>query len=216
MSRVYVLCEGPTEDTFVRAMLCEHFRSFNIELIPIIIHTSAKSKGGVSTYAKIKSEVVKLCRGHRNEYVTTFLDFYGLPSDTPGSGETGTPTNPASAVQAAFQADIGERNFIANIVVHEFEALLFSAPAKFGGWFDRSVVAAITQIRDDFATPEAINNSTLTAPSKRILQICKSYEKISHGTLIALDIGLDTIRRECPLFNGWIERLEALAGGNRA
>jgi hypothetical protein len=28
---------------------------------------------------------------------------------------------------------------------------------------------------------------------------------------VALDIGLETIRRECQMFNRWIERLESLA-----
>ncbi|MEA5486638.1 MULTISPECIES: DUF4276 family protein [Pseudanabaena] len=37
------------------------------------------------------------------------------------------------------------------------------------------------------------------------------YDKVLHGSLVALDIGLETIRRECQMFNRWIERLESLA-----
>jgi hypothetical protein len=51
----------------------------------------------------------------------------------------------------------------------------------------------------------------MTAPSKRILSIFSQYDKVLHGSLVALDIGLETIRRECQMFNRWIERLESLA-----
>ncbi|WP_081436174.1 DUF4276 family protein [Magnetococcus marinus] len=61
-----------------------------------------------------------------------------------------------------------------------------------------------------FASPEHINDSPATAPSKRIQTICKSYDKVVHGTLIALDIGLESIRQHCPLFDAWIKRLEGL------
>ncbi len=36
-------------------------------------------------------------------------------------------------------------------------------------------------------------------------------EKVLHGPLIALDVGLDTIRRECPIFHEWVNWLESLA-----
>ena len=35
------------------------------------------------------------------------------------------------------------------------------------------------------------------------------YEKPLLGTLAVLEIGLDAIRAECPLFRQWLERLEA-------
>ena len=65
-------------------------------------------------------------------------------------------------------------------------------------------------ISDQFNTPEEINNSPVTAPSKRILQLFKGYDKPMHGALAALEIGLDNIRKECALFNKWLLTLEAL------
>ena len=65
-------------------------------------------------------------------------------------------------------------------------------------------------IRGAFATPEHINNSPQTAPSKRILALVPHYKKTVDGPLIAEDIGLDAIRAQCPHFNNWIERLLAL------
>jgi hypothetical protein len=38
------------------------------------------------------------------------------------------------------------------------------------------------------------------------------FSKVADGVLIASDIGIETIRKECPHFNAWIEQLEALSG----
>jgi hypothetical protein len=40
----------------------------------------------------------------------------------------------------------------------------------------------------------------------------RSYQKVNDGGLIAMKIGLDLMRAECPHFNQWIGKLEALAG----
>lgn len=116
------------------------------------------------------------------------------------------------AATKAFQVDIAQANFIANLAAHEFEGLLFSSPAAFGEWFDNSdVVAELEKIRNQFESPEQINDHPKTAPSKRILRVCENYDKIVHGSLISLDIGLDTIRQQCPMFHAWLCQLEALS-----
>lgn len=211
MTRVHIFCEGQTEDVFVREVLGPHFQRLNIWLNPIIVCTGPQGKGGVSTYGKIKWQVENKCKEDRTAWVTTLLDFYGLPSDFPMKASTGDSLRRAETVENAFQADIAQPNFISNIVVHEFEGLLFSSPATFAEWFDNTdIVERLTHIRNGFATPEHINDGPTTAPSKRILAVCDTYDKVAHGSLIALDIGLDTIRRECPRFNAWVRRLEAL------
>jgi hypothetical protein len=63
---------------------------------------------------------------------------------------------------------------------------------------------------------EWINDNPHTAPSKRIEKIFPAYDKPEHPLLAALDIGLDTIRRECPLFDAWVNRLEGLNTGGDA
>ena len=50
------------------------------------------------------------------------------------------------------------------------------------------------------------------APSKRIEAVFSAYDKPIHPLLAAKEIGLDTIRGECSLFNGWIRKLEELVG----
>lgn len=108
--------------------------------------------------------------------------------------------------------DIAERNFIPNLMVHEFESLLFAGAEKFGEWTDDSAaVISLQAVAGSYATPEDINNSPLTAPSKRILAAMPSYQKTFHGPLIACEIGLDAMREVCPHFNEWLNKLDALA-----
>ena len=211
MTRVHVFCEGQTEDVFVREVLRPYFQRMNIWLTPIIIRTGPQGKGGVSSYAKIRRQVERKCKEDKTAWVTTMLDFYGLPSDFPAMTSTGDSLTRAKAVESAFQIDIDRRNFISNIVVHEFESLLFSDPTAFAGWFDdASIVETLKSVKNEFTSPEHINDNRYTAPSKRILAVCDAYDKVAHGSLIALDIGLDIIRRECPLFDTWVKQLEAL------
>lgn len=217
MNRVHVFCEGQTEDVFVREVLRPHFERFGIWLNPIILRTGPQGKGGISSYGKIRWQVEQKCREDSGALVTTLLDFYALPKDFPAADAGGPSIMRALTMVEAFQKDIGQPNFLANLVVHEFEGLLFSSPPAFGLWFDRrNVVRAISSVRAEFETPEHINDGPTTAPSKRIFEICITYDKVAHGSLIALDIGLDAIRRECPIFDSWITRLEALATGGDA
>jgi len=97
--------------------------------------------------------------------------------------------------------------------MHEFEALLFSDIEQFqfvlDGWNTKTRLALLS-IKADFQTPEDINNSRLTAPSKRIERVFSNgeYSKREHGPIIASEIGLSKIRAACPQFSAWIEVLE--------
>lgn len=213
MTRVHIFCEGQTEDVFVRELLCPYFERLGVNLNPIIIRTGPKGKGGISSYGKIKWQIERKCKEDPGAFVTTLLDFYALPTDFPMIViAQGASIARAKIIEAAFNADIAQKNFVANLVVHEFEGLLFSSPAAFSAWFDdASLVKGLQTIRDGFDSPEHINDGKATAPSKRILKLCREYDKVVHGSLIALDIGLDIIRHECKLFDGWLKKIEALA-----
>ncbi|MEI6327653.1 MAG: DUF4276 family protein [Pseudanabaena sp. ELA645] len=214
MIRVYIFCEGQTEETFVRELLANHFAQLDIWVNPIILRTSKIGKGGLSTYGKLKNQVEKKCKEDPNAWVTTLIDFYGLPTDFPKlvMPKGLASVEKAKIIQQSFQDDIVASNFIANLMIHEFEGLLFSEPEAFVNWCDDpQLVVNLKKIRCAFPSPEHINDGYTTAPSKRILNIFSQYDKVLHGSLVALDIGLETIRRESPIFNIWIERLESLA-----
>jgi hypothetical protein len=96
--------------------------------------------------------------------------------------------------------------------MHEFEALLFSDPKLLADGLELADCSAAQGIRDQFQSPEEINDSQQTAPSKRIMQLNAGYSKVTDGVLISQKIGLGAMRAQCPHFNAWIEKLEALAG----
>lgn len=212
MSRVLVFVEGQTEETFVRDLLVPYFAPLGVYLTPILAATSPGHKGGIVSYGKVKHQLTRLCRQDQGAYVTTMMDYYGLPNDFPGlDGRVPDAHEQVVRLEQALQQDIDAPNFIPNLLLHEFEALLFSAPEKFAEWLDDGApVAELAAIRAAFDSPEHINNSPHTAPSKRILALVSNYKKTLHGPLIAGDIGLDAIRAQCPHFNNWIERLLAL------
>ena len=64
-----------------------------------------------------------------------------------------------------------------------------------------------TEKRDAFPTPEHINNSIETAPSKRILHLIPNYSKTRQGVLIAKNIGIDRMFSECKHFAAWVEKI---------
>jgi hypothetical protein len=88
---------------------------------------------------------------------------------------------------------------------------LFSDCAAFSRGIGRpELEARLRQVRDQFQTPEDINDSPVTAPSKRVTDLVQAYEKPLFGTLAVLEIGLARIRLECPHFDSWINNLESL------
>ena len=89
------------------------------------------------------------------------------------------------------------------------EGLLYSNPEKFAAWFGESVVSILQAERNAFPTPEHINDNPKSAPSKRIRNCCDGYDKPLHGSLLAINIGLDSIRQQCLHFNQWLLRLES-------
>jgi hypothetical protein len=113
-------------------------------------------------------------------------------------------------VAQAFGGEFEARRFVPFVVMHEFEGLLFSDCEAFADGIGRPQLAQpFREIRQQFATPEEINDSPFTAPSKRVEGLVEGYEKPLLGTLAALKIGLDTIRSECPHFRDWLVRLES-------
>lgn len=214
MTRVYLLVEGQAEEAFVRELLEPHYARLGLYLTPIIVRTSPGYKGGVVRYAKIKPQIQRLCKQDAGAYVSTLFDLYALPQDFPGKTDVAYPANSTGQQKAMFletrlAQDIDQANFIPNLMVHEFEALLFVQPSKFADWIDgyKAVIALDNQAQK-YATPEDINDSPESAPSKRILLAMPGYQKTFHGPLIACEIGLDAMRAACPHFHGWLQQLE--------
>ncbi len=212
MKRVRILCEGQAEEQFVNRILVPYFMPQDIYVTPVVLPTKrylsgGRERGGVSTYTKIAGELRLLCRD-RSAYITSMLDYFRLPADTPCMDLQRTDTyQHVAEIEAAIDRDIQSPNCHANLMVHEFEALLFSDPSAFETIMDVATVQKIAEIRDSFETPEDINSAPETAPSKRILQIKPDYRKVTQGIEIAEKIGIDKMLQCCPHFAEWIGKI---------
>ncbi|HCL40425.1 MAG TPA: hypothetical protein DHW73_03515 [Pseudomonas sp.] len=221
MIRVHVICEGQTEEMFVNELLQPVFLARGIHLVPALVGKPGR-KGGNFKFERLHSDVENRLLGERQAYCTTFFDYYGLPQSFPGKdtlADNADIHSKATAVQEAMTSElerlIGQepmRRFIPFVQMYEFEALLFSDPEAFARGVDlEKLEAELVQITAQFDSPEHINNSPHTAPSKRVKALIPGYQKPLMGTLAALEVGLAAMRDKCTLFNAWLDRLEALA-----
>ena len=72
--------------------------------------------------------------------------------------------------------------FIPYVQMHEFEGLLFSDPDRLAVELGKQELAQeFRDIRYNFETPEHIDDSPVSAPSKRIQKIFPALQKSSNG-----------------------------------
>jgi hypothetical protein len=226
MARLLIHVEGPTEENFVNEVLRNHLFATGYHSVSARIMGNARlrqHRGGICGWPSAKRDIVHHLMEDADCVVSTFVDYYGLPQTGAGgwpgrstAGALTTTEAKARCVQDSLAADMSnrfdQRRFVPFVVMHEFEGLLFSDCAAFSrGIFRAELESWFQSIRDQFATPEEINDSPMTAPSKRIQEAVPGYQKPLLGVLAALEIGLVRIRAECPHFNSWMTRLESLA-----
>jgi len=202
----------------VNIILNPYLQSVDVLAIPIICATkrtpTKKHKGGVSSFGKIKKELLRLCGEHPNEMVTTMFDLYALPHDTPGlDNKLNDIYKKAEHIEKAITDDIGNKfgNMVFSLVLHEFEGLLFSDVSTFENIAENEAVAILHGIRDAVPTPEHINESPETAPSRHIKKAIPNYSKVADGIELAGEIGIDKISGECCHFAKWLTKLTAWA-----
>jgi hypothetical protein len=214
--KVLILVEGQTEETFCKEVLARHLARYDIFPQPTLVSTRRKGGqqvygGGVRSYAQIKKDLLILCKEIDAVAITTMLDFYRYPKDAPGyeSLPSGSCYLQVRHLEEQMAVDIQDERLIPNLLLHEFEALLFSDPEKFETWFPgQARINKLLSIKKNYPNPEWINKKL--PPSKRILAIYPGYQKVLHGNQLALEIGLDVIRDFCPHFKEWLQKLEAL------
>jgi hypothetical protein len=220
MTRCYVLVEGQTEEAFVNRVITPHLLSVGYyAATPVVIATKrsaggGKYKGGVGSWAQVEREFLLLCRDG-GATVTSMIDLYGLPAETPGlvSAPSGPPRARVEYVERAVGRHLDQPNLIPNIMLHEFETLLYADPELVGQHF--AMPGLTTAMRTDVnecGEAEAVDDGPDTAPSKRIRAHVPGFLKATDGPTIAADIGLDRLRGTCPHFDGWISALESVAG----
>jgi Domain of unknown function (DUF4276) len=221
MVRVYVICEGQTEETFIKEVLYDFFVAKSIYLQPVLIGKPGH-KGGNFTFGRLLTDIKPLLLGDSASYCTTLFDFYGLPNNFPGKYTAQTMTNSEDKAKCITQALVEAlrettispeslHRFIPYIQMYEFEGLLFSDCLGLARAIGQlQMRRKLQNIRDKFSSPEDINDSYITAPSKRLHNLYPGYNKPIHGSLACLEIGIESIRKECKLFDRWLQQIEAL------
>ncbi len=220
--QVYVVCEGQTEQKFVNNVLNGYLAPQNIGLIG----TLCDKRGGNVKFDRFATEIYNFLKSRPDVYVTTFIDFYGISEKWPGKESALRQNDVVSKsrvlceqtqieLQKKYPSDNWNR-FIPYVSMFEFEALLFS---------DATILADALKVdvyeiqkiftNGKYLSPEEINNSPATAPSKRLETLTyKKYKKTGDGLKIAKRIGIDVMRVRCAVFNRWITTLEGLSAVN--
>ncbi len=215
---VKVVVEGPTEDKFIRDIVEPYLKTKDIAISPNIL-TKKGQNGGDVKYERVKNDVLKLLKGTKGTLVSYFVDYYGL-KEWPGKDRilpNSSPQQIASILnQAAYENLMQDKDanrmyfnqrFLPYMAVHEFEALLFSDSKILADELGISV-DEIEQVLEECGSPEQINNSPITAPSKRLEGWKRDYSKTTDGIAIARKIGISTMRCQCPLFDEWLSAIE--------
>lgn len=218
MARVVVVVEGPTEESFINNVLSPFLALHGVYLTPYIIGVPGH-KGGNVNYARVRKDILLLLKQDHAAYCSTMLDLYGLRPGFPGMPTNLVGVAKAAHLEAAMHQDIvtaipdlrPDIRFIAYLQVHEYEGLLFSDTVAFASALRRQGLGGpLAQIRAAFETPEHINDDPNQAPSKRILGLYPSYQKVIEGTVAAQAVGLDIMQKQCLHFREWVERLSAV------
>ncbi len=202
MIRLAISVEGPTEEEFVNNILTDHLRARGVEPQPILLN-------GNITIERLASDMARLFWNF--DRVTSLVDFYGFRDK-----ETSTPEQLEQRIHNTVITKINrswnQLYVIPYVQQYEFEGLLFSDVDTFAKLIgvSHASIQSLQNVRSQFQTPEDINDNRDTAPSKRIKEIVPRYKKKVDGPLLAMEMGLDKIRTECPRFNGWVTSLESL------
>ncbi len=222
MARLFIHVEGWTELRFVNEVLQNQLAPHVVNARIIGNARQRELRGGIRPWQQVRKGIVNHLREDPGCFATTMVDYYGLPEAWPGRARSKSrrgSEEKARCVEDAMQDDLSGQmgggfnsdRFVPFVVIHEFEALLFSDCAAFSHAISRSdLERKFRDIREQFATPEDIDDSPVNAPSKRIEALEPRYQKPLLGVRAVQEIGLARIQDECPHFRSWLQRLETL------
>lgn len=234
MVRVLILVEGETEENFVNNVLASHLYSYSkrFQSVTAKLMGNARQRnrrGGIVSWASARNEIINHLTRDTSLYMSTMVDYYALPEnpnklDRTWPGRYLANDLPFAEKSRSIETKLKEKisiqmgnawnpkQFIPYVMMHEFEAILFSDCEMLAYSLGKEDLAHDFQtIRDNFSCPEEINDSPDTHPSRRITNLFPRYQKPLNGIDAAEAIGLATIRQECPGFRRWLEQLESLA-----
>jgi hypothetical protein len=221
--RLFVFCEGQTEETFANTVLAPHFAGLDAYIRPLLLpnvkgaHTR-RHKGGWNSYQTARRFMHGIMQQHHgNEtWFTTLYDYYALPDDYPRAATptTASPREKVLALEKAMAQDLVNDTlwrFTSHLQLHEFETLLLVDIDAFGEEFPERL-DDVGRLKNDIGrhAPEDVNDGINSHPAARIIRRIPEYQgrKASAGPILAAHIGLARLRQHCPHFDAWISQLE--------
>ncbi len=225
MSRVVVVCEGETEEEFVRDVLAASFYGLDLYLEPQMVETSPGHRGGALNYDRVKPHLRNTLRQKSAPVVTTLFDLYKLDKRFPGFEQSKAMPDlgqKLDLLRRELHADVVAAagclpgRFIPYIQPYEFEALLFSdvaALTQVNHSWSKTSIERLVAIRAAAASPEHINDRPETKPAAHLERelTAPRYSKRTHGPIAAQKIGLAKIEAECAFFAAWLVQIRELA-----
>ncbi len=197
-TNIGVICEGQTEINFIKVLNKKYFNIKNISLKPVSLGGNVSIERVVNFASKLDFNII-----------TTFIDFYGFKNKNQKNVE-----DIEKKLKEQFNKINSNKNkiFIPYLQLHETEALWFSSidtiiKVKNA---DEKQKISLKEIEKNYKTPEDINDSYETAPSKRLEKIFPDYAKIIDGNAIFNNTSLALIKEKCPRFNNWLTEIEQI------
>ena len=128
-----------------------------------------------------------------SDAVTSLVDFYGFRD----KGERSVEALQEHLAQEIQRKIPDSRQMFPYIQRHEFEGFLFSDTNAFRAvaLASEQDIEALLKIRQQFSTPEDINDDPEGAPSKRIVRTVQGYREAYHGPSVARKAGLEKSAR---------------------
>ena len=184
MRRVHILVEGQTEETVLNHVVKPCLMARDVSVTSSILATKrpasgGKYRGGVSSWAKILRDVELLLGDSSLDVLTTMIDYYGVPADSPGIQDrpAAGPYERIAHVQAAMAEAVGASRFRPHLMLHETEAWVlaagYSAAQHFGRPEVGSKIAGIVaaaggpELVDDGPTDSALEAAAPAVPHVR-------------------------------------------------
>lgn len=83
MRRVYIICEGQTEENFIKEVFAPYFDPQIVTIQPLLVD----KKGGALSYDRVKNFILRLVKYDAAAHVTTMFDYYALDTNFPGHNQ---------------------------------------------------------------------------------------------------------------------------------
>ncbi len=219
LRQIAIVVEGQTESAFVSEILAPHLQPMNVYVTPVIVKTSRLAdgttfKGGGMVWKHYANDIRRLLRASHLQCVSILVDFYAYPRNAPGADCCTRPHRPRQCTElriAAMAEAVADPRFVPHVVLHEFETWVIGAAMGTSHVLGDEAVAKRLQAQAQSVDGdvELLNDSSATAPSKRVLKSWPDYDKVTDGIEVIREAGLPVILERCPGLRGWVDQLLA-------